>query len=175
VRKDAEFAYPNSLRVSRCRSPTSFPSVLLHRSARLSPSVPPGHCRLGGCRSRINSEGKSWVLNATVQITGARGSRLREQRKQRPNTCAPSTSSKVDADPAAQPSTIQRVQRKPRSRENRYLQQSPQEGATARCRRRRSRRRQGQFQGHLGPDRESCNLHADVYLEKPAAVRWPRG
>ena len=34
---------------------------------------------------------------------------------------APSPSSEVDADPAAQPSTTQRVRRKPRSRENRCL------------------------------------------------------
>jgi hypothetical protein len=34
---------------------------------------------------------------------------------------------------------------------------------------------QRQFQRHLRPDLEFRNLHAGVYLGKPAAVRWPRG
>lgn len=37
-----------------------------------------------------------------------------------------SPSSEVDADPAVQPSTIQRVRRMPRSRKNRYLLRSRQ-------------------------------------------------
>jgi hypothetical protein len=42
-----------------------------------------------------------------------------------PNHCMPSTSSEVDADPAAQPSRIQRGRWMPHSRENRYLLWSP--------------------------------------------------
>jgi hypothetical protein len=90
-------------------------------------------------------------------------------------TAAPSTSSEVDADPAAQPSTIQRVLRMPRSSGNRYLPRSrnslPPRGAHAvdlgadRDNFRDSRR----------PDHKSRNLHAGVYSGNPPAVRWPRG
>ena len=59
--------------------------------------------------------------DAMVQKTGACESRLREQWRQQPSPCALSTSAEVDAAPASQPSMIQHVRRKPRSRENRYL------------------------------------------------------
>jgi len=41
-----------------------------------------------------------------------------------PKHSLPSSSSEVDADPAAQPSMIQQVRPMPRSRENRYLPRS---------------------------------------------------
>ena len=153
---------------------TRLPSVLLQPS-HIRPGVSAVTPQLFGWQPAAHVSKADLAANVAVLRTGARESRRLERRRQPPPSLRAPPSSKVDADPAAQPSTFQRVRRKPRSGKNRYLLQRRENvRSPGRCHR-QSRRRQGQFEGQSKGNLESRNTRAGVYLGKPAAVRWPSG